>query len=76
VIDRCLLAQAPTGIGKTIGTVFHALRAMPERGIDKLFFLTAKTPGRGVALEALRTVRDAHSGLVLRVLEVVAKEKS
>ncbi len=76
VQSRTLLAQAPTGIGKTIGTVFPALRAMPERGIDKLFFLTAKTPGRGVALEALHTVRGAHSGLSLRVLELVAKDKS
>ena len=76
VQSRTLLAQAPTGIGKTIGTVFPALRAMPERGIDKLFFLTAKTPGRGVALEALHTVRGAHSRLALRVLELVAKDKS
>lgn len=76
VQSRTLLAQAPTGIGKTIGTVFPALRAMPERGIDKLFFLTAKTPGRGVALEALHTVRGANSGLALRVLELVAKDKS
>ncbi|MES2584739.1 MAG: ATP-dependent DNA helicase [Pseudomonadota bacterium] len=76
VQSRTLLAQAPTGIGKTIGTVFPALRAMPERGTDKLFFLTAKTPGRGVALEALHTVRSAHVGLRLRVLELVAKDKS
>ncbi|QTN28741.1 ATP-dependent DNA helicase [Rhodoferax sp. AJA081-3] len=76
VQSRTLLAQAPTGIGKTIGTVFPALRAMPERGIDKLFFLTAKTPGRGVALEALHTVRSANNGLALRVLELVAKDKS
>ncbi len=76
VQSRTLLVQAPTGIGKTIGTVFPALRAMPERGIDKLFFLTAKTPGRQVALEALHKVRGAHIGLTLRVLELVAKDKS
>ena len=76
VQSRTLLVQAPTGIGKTIGTVFPALRAMPERGIDKLLFLTAKTPGRQVALEALHTVCTAHIGLALRVLELVAKDKS
>ncbi|MES2949842.1 MAG: ATP-dependent DNA helicase [Pseudomonadota bacterium] len=76
VQSRPLLVQAPTGIGKTIGTVFPALRAMPERGVDKLFFLTAKTPGRQVALEALHTVRGARQGLPLRVLELVAKDKS
>jgi DNA excision repair protein ERCC-2 len=76
VQSRTLLVQAPTGIGKSIGTVFPALRAMPERGIDKMFFLTAKTPGRGVALEALKTISSVHSGMALRVLELVAKDKS
>lgn len=75
-----LLAQAPTGIGKTMATVYPALRAMPGRGSDKLFFLTAKTPGRQVALEALRRMRD-RSGqgaepLPLRVIELVAREKA
>jgi Rad3-related DNA helicase len=75
-----LLAQAPTGIGKTIATVYPALRAMPERGSDKLFFLTAKTPGRQVALDALHRIRDrSHQGagdLPLRVIELVAKDKA
>jgi DNA excision repair protein ERCC-2 len=55
--SRPLVVQAPTGIGKTIGTLYPALRAMPARGTDKLFFLTAKTPGRAVALEALAQMR-------------------
>ena len=62
VQSRPLLVQAPTGIGKTIGTVFPALRAMPERGVDKIFFLTAKTPGRQVALEALQKVVASQVG--------------
>lgn len=75
-----LLAQAPTGIGKTIGTLYPALRAMPQRGTDKLFFLTAKTPGRQVALDALQDLRlppqpDAAT-LPLRVIELVAKDKA
>ena len=53
---RCLLAQAPTGIGKTAGTLFPALKAMPEQALDKLLFLTAKGSGRAVAFEALRTI--------------------
>lgn len=75
-----LLAQAPTGIGKTIATVYPALRAMPARGSDKLFFLTAKTPGRQIALDALHRVRDrSHQRageLPLRVIELVAKDKA
>ena len=34
-----LLAQAPTGIGKTLGTIFPALKAMPTDGLDRLFYL-------------------------------------
>jgi Rad3-related DNA helicase len=74
-----LLVQAPTGIGKTIGTVFPALRAMPGRGTDKLFFLTAKTPGRAVALEALDTIRGSGAPgrpFPLRVVELVARDKA
>ncbi|SFT92381.1 ATP-dependent DNA helicase [Halomonas saccharevitans] len=50
---RCLLAQAPTGIGKTLGTLFPLLKAMPRRGLDRVAFLTMKTPGRRLALDAL-----------------------
>ena len=53
---NCLMAQATTGIGKTIGTVFPLLKSMPKQRLDKLFFLAAKTPGRRLALEALELV--------------------
>lgn len=56
---RCLLAQAPTGIGKTVGTLFPMLRAMPVAGLDKLAFLTCKGTARLAALEALRTLVGA-----------------
>ncbi len=46
---RCLMAQAPTGIGKTIGTLFPMLKAAPLARIDKIFFLCAKTSGRQLA---------------------------
>ena len=76
IAGRCLLAQAPTGIGKTVGTVFPALKAMPGQRLDKLFFLTAKTPGRQVALDALQALGVAPNTLPLRVLELVARDKS
>ena len=50
---RCLMAQAPTGIGKTMGTLFPLLKAAAPQKLDKVFFLTAKTSGRQVALQAL-----------------------
>ncbi len=72
---RCLLAQAPTGIGKTIGTLFPMLRAMPLHGIDKLAFLTCKGTGRLTALEALAELRAGTAGRCLRVLTMVPKEE-
>ena len=73
---RCLMAQATTGIGKTIGTVFPLLKAMPGQRLDKLFFLAAKTPGRKLALDALELIDKSSNKLALRVVELVAKDKS
>jgi DNA excision repair protein ERCC-2 len=69
---RHLLAQAPTGIGKTMATLFAALRAAPAQGTHKLFYLTAKTPGRQLALHALQRMKAQP----LRVLELVARDKA
>ncbi|RZL90136.1 MAG: ATP-dependent DNA helicase [Variovorax sp.] len=71
--SRCLLAQAPTGIGKTVATLFPLLKARPVQKTDRIFFLTAKTSGRSVALEALRFLADGRAPL--RVLELAAREK-
>jgi DNA excision repair protein ERCC-2 len=74
----CLMAQAPTGIGKTIGTVFPLLKAVPKKQLDKLFFLAAKTPGRRLALDAMDRIKAsaAPGALPLRVLELVARDKA
>ena len=74
---RCLLAQAPTGIGKTIGTLFPMLKAAAdsETGLDKVYFLTAKTPGRALALEAVQVLRK-DSPLPLRTIELIARDKA
>ncbi|WP_110958937.1 ATP-dependent DNA helicase [Acidovorax sp. ST3] len=76
VAGRCLLAQAPTGIGKTMGTLFPLLKAAPAQGIDKVFFLAAKTSGRQMALDALARLADSAQALPLRVLELVARDKA
>jgi Rad3-related DNA helicase len=72
---RSLLAQAPTGIGKTIGTLFPVLKAAPAQDLDKVFFLAAKTPGRQLALDAAATLK-AGGALPLRVLELSARDKA
>lgn len=72
---RNLLAQAPTGIGKTLGTLFPALKAAPAQRLDKILFLAAKTPGRQLALDALATLKG-QTALPLRVLELCARDKA
>ncbi|MDB6103421.1 MAG: rad3-related helicase, partial [Gammaproteobacteria bacterium] len=70
-----LLAQAPTGIGKTVGTLFPALKAMANSQVDKVFYLVAKTSGRQLALDALRRMQPADSQPPARVVELVARGK-
>jgi Rad3-related DNA helicase len=72
---RSLLAQAPTGIGKTIGTLFPVLKAAPGQNLDKVFFLAAKTPGRQLALDAATTLKSGAT-IPLRVLELSARDKA
>lgn len=76
---RRLMAQAPTGIGKTLATLFAALKAAPAGdrgpGLDKVFYLTAKTTGRQLALDALNRLGEAGAQ-PLRVLERVARDKA
>lgn len=71
-----LMAQAPTGIGKTLATLFPSLKAFPGQQLDKLFFLTAKTSGRRLALDALNSLAPSDAPLPLRVLELVARDKA
>ena len=70
-----LMAQAPTGIGKTLGTLFPLLKALPGQQLDKLFFLAAKTSGRRLALDALQTLQRTGANEV-RVLELIARDKA
>ena len=70
------MAQAPTGIGKTIGTIFPLLKALAPQQLDKVFFLTAKTPGRKLALDAAQVLFTRTPDLHVRVLELVARDKA
>lgn len=68
-----LFIQAPTGIGKTLSTIFPAVQAMGAGKASKVFYLTAKTITRTVAEEALRILRSR--GLVFTAVTITAKEK-
>ena len=73
---RALLAQAPTGIGKTLATLFPALKACGQGHADRIFFLTAKTPGRALALDAIDSLHRQANTLPLRTLELIARDKA
>lgn len=70
---RNLFIQAPTGIGKTLSTVFPALKAIGEGLGEKLFYLTAKTITRSVAEECFDLLRE--HGLYFSTVTITAKEK-
>ena len=70
-----LMAQAPTGIGKTLGTLFPVLKACPGT-LDKVFFLCAKTAGRRLALDALRQLAPDNGAVPVRSVELAAREHS
>jgi DNA excision repair protein ERCC-2 len=89
---RWLMLQAPTGIGKTLGTLFPLLKAMPGEPLDKIFFLTARNTGQRLALDALHSLGVDHyrfdspdsdeavpqdiQAVPLRVLTLTSRDKS
>lgn len=68
-----LFIQAPTGVGKTMATVFPAVKAMGEDLGEKIFYLTARTITRTVAWQAFDTLKE--QALRMKVLVLTAKEK-
>ena len=68
-----LFIQAPTGVGKTMATVFPAVKAVGEGLGEKIFYLTAKTITRTVAENAFRTLKEQD--LRFKVVTLTAKEK-
>lgn len=74
IIDskKCF-AQAPTGTGKTISTLFPAIKAMGENETSKIFYLTAKTITREVAQNTISLMRKKD--LNLKSVTITAKEK-
>lgn len=71
--QKSLFIQAPTGVGKTISTIFPAVKAIGEGLCDKLFYLTAKTITRTVAQNTFEELR--RQSLLFRTVTLTAKEK-
>lgn len=70
---RKLFLEAPTGVGKTISTVFPAVKSMGEGMAEKIFYLTAKTITRTVAQECFGLLQE--KGLRMKTIALTAKDK-
>lgn len=71
---RNVFMNAPTGSGKTLNSLYPAIKAMPYLTHPKIFYLTAKSTQKAVALNALQILR--RKGLPIRSLVLTAKEKA
>lgn len=68
-----LFIQAPTGVGKTISTIFPAVKAVGEGLADRIFYLTAKTITASVARDTFKLLGEY--GYRAKVIQITAKEK-
>jgi DNA excision repair protein ERCC-2 len=69
-----LFALAPTGIGKTISTIFPAVKAIGEEHHQRIFYVTAKTITRTAAEESFSLLQK--NNLKMKVITITAKEKA
>lgn len=70
---RKLFLEAPTGVGKTLSTVFPTIKSMGEGLTEKIFYLTAKTITRTVAENCLSLLREQD--VKVKSVTITAKEK-
>ena len=72
VKGKNVFAQAPTGIGKTMSSLYPAVRALSEGKVDKIFYLTAKASTRREAWGAMKKLHSA--GAKLKSIMISAKD--
>lgn len=68
-----IFIQAPTGIGKTISTIFPAIKALREKKTDRIFYLTPKSTGKEIGEASVELIRS--QGTKLRSITLTSKEK-
>ncbi len=71
--ERLLFAEAPTGVGKTISTLFPSIKALTKGYTDKIFYTTSKNITRSVAEETLKILKEKN--LKICSITISAKEK-
>lgn len=69
--EDILYSIAPTGIGKTMATLFAGLKSLKDK--DKLFYLTAKGSGKSAPLDAIELL--SKNGLKIKTIDITAKRK-
>ncbi|NEZ47504.1 ATP-dependent DNA helicase [Clostridium niameyense] len=73
VDNKNIFIQAPTGIGKTISTIFPTVKAMGKGKVNKIFYLTAKNTTKKYVIQCLNYMIE--KGLYLKVVFITSKEK-
>ncbi len=68
-----IFIQAPTGVGKTISTVFPTLSALGEGLSEKIIYLTAKTITRTVAEDTVKLL--SANDVMVKCITITAKDK-
>ena len=71
---KTLFAEAPTGIGKTMATLYPAVRCFGEGKCDKIFYLTAKNATRREAFGAVQKLGEAATPV--RACVITARESA
>jgi len=69
-----LLAEAPTGLGKTLAALYPAVQSLANSRVDKVFFLTARSPGKRAAESALKLLKNGDRA-PLKWVSITAREK-
>lgn len=71
--DKRLFVKAPTGIGKTVSTLYPALKSLTYHDNERIFYLTSKTVNKAAALDTLALLEK--NGLRVRAIALTAKDK-
>ena len=66
-----LYINAPTGIGKTVATLYPAIKALSEGKTERIFYLTSRNSLHSTVFDACEKMTDNS----LRVLSLVSKNK-
>lgn len=71
--EKNIFIDAPTGIGKTISSIFPSIKSFSEDLADKIFYLTAKNTTSKEAIKAIKLLEE--KGLRLKAVQITSKEK-